>query len=61
MAKELTMSLKYKINMKSMFTEHNANVFNPDNTEIIKQAKKKNVGGNGRKSSVFRRKVGEKK
>lgn len=41
MAKELTMSLKYKINMKSMFTEHNANVFNPDNTEIIKQAKKK--------------------
>lgn len=60
MAKELTMSLRYKINMKSMFTEHNANVFNPDNTEIIKQAKK-NVGGNGRKSSVFRRKVGEKK
>lgn len=47
------MSLKYKINMKSMFTEHNANVFNPDNTEIIKQAKKKMWVGMGERAVYF--------
>ena len=58
MVNELTLILKYKINMKNMFIEHNTNVFDSDNTEMIKQ---KNVGRNGGKSSAVCRKAEERK